>query len=443
MSDSRVSLRGVAMIEDQKNFFEKKSELLLAVVLSMLIFGVLGSALIKNPSGRVDLEICLKAARNFLSGESVYNLNEPLEHTKPPLGTLLFVPLSLFSDPAPQWIWNLVNLCSLAGVLWMAVRRSGGVLSRAEELLIALASVCLVLDQLNVEFLVGQYNIFALWLILLAAESGACTGGAVRGSRLNSVVSGPVASGFFMSLVVLLKPSNLIFVPWMLRSKSNVERMKTLLSAAGLGLVLACVYVILKGVGPLIADHKAWLDFLGPSTMKHIADIRNLGVPGLISGWVISSALNNVLLLVGLVLAAAVSFLSLPPLVSLTFSILLFLWVSPMTWPQNYSMLVVFFVWIFSRLKNHPSSRSYFVPALLLFYVTNQLLNYSFLGAARYDAYQLRFRPLFTSSLVLAAALIWEFRSVFTVRRRLLVSGGVVPPEPAKSLKRGTQFPKE
>lgn len=371
----------------------------------LLILLILGASLLKNFYHRVDLKICYDAAVNLRNHAEVYRISDALEHTKPPLGTLLFVPVSYLPFSILAVFWNLLLVLSIAGIPYLLIEKSGPRFS------VALAVTLLCLNQINVELEVGQYNLLSLFIVLVL-------------DRLK-----PRASGMGFVALVLLKPTSVLFLPYLLRQPSRERpsnRVRSFLTGVVLGLgFLSAVYGFAFGWGALVGDHQRWLEFLPLSTQKHIFNLDNLGIPGMLAPFVPLYKHSNLLLALGL---AALWFLKSKinnSLLLLSSCVLAILWLSPMTWPQNYALLIVPMVWIVLELRHERQQGQKLSRSLLwglgLYYLSSQILNYSLLGHANYQVLR-SCRIQFVASALLAcgcAAHLWLTSRRVTKQKRV------------------------
>lgn len=345
----------------------------------LLITGVLVSTLVKNPVSRVDLKICLDAAQHLLHSQTVYDISVPLEHTKPPLGTLLFIPLSLLPFTLMSWLWNVFIIGSALLSAWLLARD----LNKKDARSIALYGLLFCLAQLNVELNVGQYNVIALLLIVIARQTP-------------SLVTGMIGV-----ILLLLKPTNILFIPWIVKNKKSPS-LHSMIAGGGLALVgLTTTYLILFGWDHFIQSHIQWLHFLPISTAKHIANPDNLGIPGVLSFLGSQSWFNNGLLLLGLGLTIAICATVTHSVLQLGLCGLLYLWISPMTWPQNFCLVLPAILWALQETRESRPHKRWIIASLSVFYLGSQILNYTFLGKETFLILR-EFRPLFWTSVVAA-----------------------------------------
>jgi len=368
----------------------------------LLIGGVLISGWIKNPNSRVDLRICYDAALNLINNLPVYKITDALEHTKSPLGTLLFVPLAQLPFRVVSLFWDFLNLFSVCGILWILVKKTNS----QSKLNLALGATLFCLNQLTVEFSVGQYNLIALFVIL-------------------TLVNSPkILTSAGIVFVFLLKPTNIFFLPWLLVErfkkypKARVSKELAGLAAMGFGWLgfLSLVYFYLFGFHQFVTDFKEWFHFLPVSTAKHIQNPDNLGLPGLLAPYFPLMTNGILIILVGLIATTITSLKVTSTHLSLGLCSLIFLWISPMTWPQNYCLLIPGFIWAFTETTRKKPFYGILVLSLSAYYTLTQVLNYTFLGEENFRTFR-TFRPLFWAS-VLSSSLI-AFYFLITRRTKL------------------------
>lgn len=276
---------------------------------------------------RTDLSIFLKAADNLRAGRPVYDLADANEHTKPPLATELFVPLLDVDRATLGRVWDGMNVLLLVALAYFFVRRLIRRQPPTRRTWVILTLLWL-LNPWNKEIRLGQYNLLTFAFLLLAAIG--------RPAFL---------SGGLAALAVLLKPTNIFFVPW--AWKHSPARRTFLWSAAVLTLILALLYVHHAGLHALIDDHRIWLRVLPQSAAKHLHRSDNYGLVRILDEAGGAKWMPTVQLASGaLVLLSAFAADWITGLVIAgIFAILL----TPMAWFQNYVLLLPLVVQLFAR----------------------------------------------------------------------------------------------
>ncbi len=283
-----------------------------------------------------DLRILLVAARHLSAGETVYDLRDANEHTKPPLATLLFVPLSHLDETALNRAWDALNVglyLALAAFLLKRYRasRRGGI---ATPLLLV---VLVTLNPWNQEIRLGQYNTLTLALLVLAGLGPF-----------------PFLQGLPVAIALLMKPTNLVFLPWAVHQSRRPMR---LIAGTGFSLAaLAAVYTHFFGWERLYADHRAWLALLPVSGARHLHRTDNLGLVRLVDElglgrWVWSLWVAGW----GAILFAERS--GADWLGRLSIAGIVCLLLSPMAWFQNYVLLLPFVVYLLVRAGDGGADR--------------------------------------------------------------------------------------
>lgn len=300
---------------------------------------------------RADLRLLVNAGERLASGKLVYNLGDLDEHTKPPLCTLLFLPAHRIDFFVLGRIWDVLNLVVFVCLAFFFARRfqrpNGPSVPR-----LALLGCLFTLTAWNAEIRLGQFNVIGMGLMILAAEAGPI-----------------LARGGALAVALLLKPTNIIFLPWVVR----YGRRPLPLAAATAGVLvgLTAIYLVLFGYAAFVEDHRSWLAFLGPSTAKHIVRLDNLGLP---SVFAISTgnSLQNFFLALGGGLTALLAW-KFPrrPWEVFSLAAAMVIVFSPMAWPQNYSLLLPLAIWMWAEYwEGVPAG-----PSLVLLYVTQQIYN--------------------------------------------------------------------
>jgi hypothetical protein len=206
---------------------------------------------------RTDLFICMNAARRLVAGLPVYRLMDfPTEHTKPPFATLAFAAFAWIPDGVMARLWDALNIFVFVAIAWKLLTELGA--KRAASLCVGVLFV--LLNPWNDELRMGQYNLLGLAL---------CVWGAL------SVPS--FFGGAFAVAVLMLKPSNVFFLPWMLcvcRSKRDFAIGGAVFVAGA-----AALYAALFGPAALVQDHLTWLAFLKSCAGLHAGGAAHDSLP--------------------------------------------------------------------------------------------------------------------------------------------------------------------
>jgi hypothetical protein len=286
---------------------------------------------------RVDLDIVITAAKRFMAQEPVYRLDDLWEHTKPPLLMGLAYPLAALPHFWIRLFWDLVVLLMPPLILKIGLDLFPLDLRPKWNWRATVLTWSLMYPFWYREAELGQYNLFVFFLILAAARL-------LQSSRSwAGVVAGALAV-----FSILIKPSQLYLVPWLVLSVRSLpgQRSRWIRAFAGGSVFvigLACSYVVLHSLQELVSAHREYLSFLSLSTAKHLWRGDNFGLPALLSrlGWG-SLALHGAFLPITLGITAAWSWrFRARPFFSLHFSALLMLAFSPMSWRANFGVLLL------------------------------------------------------------------------------------------------------
>jgi alpha-1,2-mannosyltransferase len=348
-------------------------KLTLVVGAPLIVIVVLGTLLLK--AERLDLEILLRAAHNLRLGQEVYRLEDYAEHTKPPLVTFLLIPLTHLPLSIVRVAWDLLNVAVL---LLMATRLpalGSGEQAKRPAWALPLLGILFVLNNWNAELLLGQYNLLLLGALLLLS---------------NELLAG---LGVFFALA--LKPTNLIFLPWALRQHACPRRVFA--AALGWGALAACGYLLFRGPRGLLEDHLQWLGFLGDSTFKHLFRADNYGIPSFLARLGFESrALPFSFMLLATGLSTWLALRSRDALEGLALTALLAVALSPMSWNQNYCLMLPLALALTRRWLDKREA-GWILVALVLLYVGTQIYNPTIFGMTLYrELNELRI-PLWTS----------------------------------------------
>jgi len=323
----------------------------LGLLLGVVFFVKYVQFWILSPGPRLDLDILLNAARRFSHGEPVYLLSDVAEHTKPPLLTPLLLALSRVPESLIRSMMDVV-IGALPFVVWWQWNR----LSPRQSMLPfwSLGVAFAVLSPVwHAEARLGQYNLLLIVMTLAAAWCSRTEKASI--------------SGILMALGILLKPTQLIFLPWVIASAGASSWKKHFrgfaYGALSVPLVLGSWYMALAGADRLIADHLQWLKFLPQSTLKHIDRLDNYGIPALLSHQGAAWAASPITALAATLLSVVVSVFWKRPDQSFQVVAWISLALSPMTWKQNFIVLLPLTLVLASRL---PQVRALFGLASIL-----------------------------------------------------------------------------
>lgn len=304
---------------------------------------------------RTDLGILLEAARKFLEGQAVYNAAEANPHTKAPLLLVLLVPLRIFPTFVLERAWDVMNIFLPFGLIlgYQSLFPKKGNL-----MVLLVLSLLFTLHPWNTEIRLGQYNLMGLSFILFAVLS-------------------PLKSqqGICLLLALLIKPTNILFAPWVIRYSN--DRKGLLMWFCIWLVIIGGIYISMAGIPYAIIQHQNWLSVMDETTQAHLARIDNFGIPSALSPWIVSGVFHRLLLLAGLGLATWISFKGPVSVESLALVAILSIVLSPLSWTQNYSLLLFYAYllwWVFFTATDRAGKR--FVGLSLLFlYAGTQIYN--------------------------------------------------------------------
>ena len=179
--------------------------------------------------------------------------------------------------------------------------------------------------------------------------------------------------GLAYFLALLLKPTNLIFLPWIFIRKSG--RLAVALWGGGWGALVSIAFIFSFGWERLFSLHQQWLSFLPHSMEKHLYRVDNYGLPS----WLASHdfpSLHPWLLIVSVLLAFIVSSRS-SWQGSLAFCGYLICLASPMTWLQNFTLLLPLAIYSMGQFnhRRNPVETLLWGGGLVIFYASFQIYN--------------------------------------------------------------------
>lgn len=294
----------------------------------LIVAYVVGLTLFVKNNWRVDLEIMLRAADRLKQGLDPYVLTEILEHTKAPVITQFFIPLTWLPQKLLFVLWDLANVSLITAVtLFFANVFRTPSMKQSTAILICLI---LLLNPLNTEIWTGQFNVM------------------IFASVLAAVMPWPASlRGVLLFAGLALKPSYLLFAPWIALHAPNRNRLAVATVASALASF--ALYAWIFGWGALKADQARWSEFLSLSTIKHLKESSNNGLPS----WVYAHFENvlpvgplgicRVFTIGGLAVSTLLAFANrTDKWVALCAIAVLVPLCSPMTWFQNYTLMIPF-----------------------------------------------------------------------------------------------------
>jgi hypothetical protein len=232
---------------------------------------------------RGDLGLVLDAAHRLYVGDSIYDSQEYHTHTKPPITTMVFVPLGNLPRFWAERLWDALLLGSFFWfAFWLA--RKLPKRSQTNNTVLVLLALALTFNSLNAEVVFGQFN----WMLLMAAAAAVYMPGNDEGKSTSRSISkllsayGSYLGGALYTFSLFFKPTQIVFAPWIWRF--NPERGRLFLGGVGLLGFLAILYGVSFGWDALVADHAAWWKKTGGITPMHVAREDNNGLASFATG---------------------------------------------------------------------------------------------------------------------------------------------------------------
>lgn len=302
--------------------------------------------LIRRP-GRNDLEIILHACNRLTWGLPIYDMLQHNEHTKPPLGTVLFLPLTWIPRGWAYRIWDVLLLSSLA--LWLRawVPRISG----ATPWVFSAFVLGMTLNNWNAELRGGQTNGILMML-----------------GWIGVFAQNPWISGLALLVPILIKPHFVLLLPLvLLHSKRPFSRG----GAACVFLAfLAMLYGIVFGWNRLLTDHQHWLE-IGPlSIQKHILREDNFGIPAMLASIGVGDH-SVAVLAIALVSSIFIAWREKNAQLAFAWVCLLLTMSSPMVWMQNFVLCTPFIGLLLCSVRTSRLAGG----SLVVFFLTLQLWN--------------------------------------------------------------------
>lgn len=182
------------------------------------------------PSGLLDLQIYVGAARDWLDGTSLYEYRDGVHNlgaTYPPIGPVVFALLVPMSAEAREVLWTAISLTALGATAWFAAELAGVERERRVTWALWAFAAAAVTVPAWLTLRQGQVNI-VLWLLVVGDV--ALVG---RRSRWSGIAIG-------VATAIKLVPG--LFIVWLLLAGKRASATRATLAAVGataLGWVLA------------------------------------------------------------------------------------------------------------------------------------------------------------------------------------------------------------
>jgi len=367
-----------------------KSRIAIAVLAILLFFYWLWRCWVLS-TGRLDLEILTTAAQRLMEGVSPYQISDHAEHTKPPLMTWVMQGALFFPTVWVRLAWDLLSILALVvlGRQWLGERFNWPVF---------LTGWMVSYGPWLAEMRLGQYNVMLAALALSAGSSEARHRAPLRSTLLGGVAV----------FEVLMKPTQLLMVPWMFSGarKSLARVTFVILGMVLISVILTVGYVHQWGWSSFAEAHAQWLAFLPQSTAKHLLRPDNLGIPSLAARFLgAAPEFANAALLLGLVMISRLAWTRPLSRTVFFYSQVLAVVLSPMAWRQNYSVLFLLIAWESFAAQPQGFHRLRWLPVapLILF----QCLTSDLLGVEGYYFFAGHGGPL---ALLLISLIFFSFR---------------------------------
>jgi hypothetical protein len=315
---------------NDRHLLRKVSKWALLVVAGFYIYRHLVLLLLQG-GRRGDLDILLLAGQRFWNHEPIYLLSDDSEHTKPPFLSPLFALLSQVPSNVMHAAWDVLMLALPFLVLHLWNQLYG----RRNHWIPIAGSIALMGPLWFSEAGYGQYNLLLIAMTFLA----------LRWTR-DDVGAKSAAAGAIFWVSLVLKPTQLLFLPLFLvgdHAPRRVDAGRIFRFLGGIGLGLAAnvaLYLAFRSWPTLMADVAEWKQFIAQSQAKHILRPDNFGLPTQLARWGVPLGNSPGITVAGLALAMLASLRIRDLGQRINTVILIALIFSPMSWRQNYVMVL-------------------------------------------------------------------------------------------------------
>jgi alpha-1,2-mannosyltransferase len=240
------------------------------------------------PSGLLDLQIYVGAARGWTEGGSLYAFTDPvfnLSATYPPIGPILFSAFVPLGTDAREVLFTAISLCALFAASWSATQLAG--LERTQRLIWAPAAYAAAIVTMPVwlTLRLGQVNII-LWALII------CDVAAIsRRAKFGGIAIG-------VATAIKLTPG--LFIVWLVSTKRVRPAILALLGAA-----------IATALGWALApsdSKRYWTDLVWHSDrVGSLVDSRNNAMFGVVARVVSQGSARTGLWLLALVIIVGIA----------------------------------------------------------------------------------------------------------------------------------------
>lgn len=350
--------------------------------MAIVIFGFLRNTLRR---GMNDFNVVHRAATRVLHMENLYNLEDGHYLYKySPFFALLMAPLGLLPLSYASFLWLLGMCVSLFFIIRMAKKMIMG--DKPPPGYLYLLSLLLASKFLVREIRLGQTDLMILLFIFL------CLLFTQRGKEF--------VAGIFLALSVLIKPTSLIFVPYLLYKKRYRVTASTIFLSALFFLLPSFVYGLPGNIN-LLRDWKTIMFFSSPPLLAvdmnqsifaffyrlftsppYEANIINLNY----------NAVNAIIYATIIGLFLFVWFLNKKPVTiekslvhdkeSIEYSFLLIFMAlfSPLGWFQNYSSSILAIMILVYYISETKFKDKFIIGMLILFFILVDAINFETVG---------------------------------------------------------------
>jgi hypothetical protein len=317
-----------------------------------------------------DLEIMLTGANRLVQNQNAFRIEEADEFKSNPFIAVLLLPLTKIARPGLYFGWALVFIASFV----YSIKLSGLSFFSWTGALAGFS----ILQFLIPEIKGGQINLFILTLLLI---------------ELKDVLKWP---GVALAVALILKPTNLIFLPFFL-GRTGRRIFPGLLSVV---LFFSLAYIVLVGPTAWVRDQISWLRFLPAAGTKHLFQADNLGLlAGLAEKWPATAGYFGIITLISLGLGyywGRCSKQNVRYYFGTTCVVTTLL--SPVAWMQNFLFCLPLVAYFLNRRSDRTAWTLFGVYFLL-----TQLINFTFVGRYYFEL-SIHWKIISIATLFLGAA---------------------------------------